>query len=161
MFNTTICEVVSNSNVTFDSINTLFISSMTCCLFHNDQVGEFSFPINFGVNGECKNLPRHNSLCCKIGGSGSLLHNTPNHYQVSVSLLISSHIAMVYFHVKISVTRQMHVKVFHIFLKSLKGILLLNLSGHPRRSTSAFLSDFRKTREMGKMSGALTLCNSS
>ena len=69
-----------------------------------------------------KKFPHYDPVCSKNGGSGSLLNNTPSHYRVSVPLLISSHIAMFYFHVKISVTRQIHVKVFHIlFVNHLKG----------------------------------------
>ena len=59
----------------------------------------------FWFNGECKNFPHHEPVCSKIGGSRSILNNTHNHYRVSVPLLISSHIAMLYFHVNISVTR--------------------------------------------------------
>ena len=70
----------------------------------------------FRLNGECKTFPHQDPVCSKIAGNGSLLNNTPSHYRVSVPLLISSHIAMLYFHVKISVARQIHVKVFHICL---------------------------------------------
>ena len=75
-------------------------------------MGEFSFPKCFDLNSECKNFPHHDPVCSKIGGSGSLLNNTPSHNRVSVPLFISSHIAMFYFHVKISVTRQIYVKAF-------------------------------------------------
>ena len=84
-------------------------------------MGEFSFSMCFGLNCECKNSPHHDPVCSKIGGSRSLLNNTHNNYRVPVSLLISSHIAMLNFHVKISVTRQIHVKVFHFFVNHLKG----------------------------------------
>ena len=63
-------------------------------------MGEFSSPMYFGLNDECKNFPHHDPGCSKIGGSGPSLNNTPNHYRVSVPLLISSHIAMIGFHVK-------------------------------------------------------------
>ena len=70
-------------------------------------MGEFSFPKCFGLNGECNNFPHHDPVCSKIVGSGSL-NNTPSHYRVP--LLISSHIAMLYFHVKISVARQIDTR---------------------------------------------------
>ena len=77
---------------------------------------------SFGLNGECKNFPHQDPVCSKIVGSGSLLNNIPSHYRVSVPLLILSHIAMLYFHVKICVSRQIHVKVFHSFcVNHLKG----------------------------------------
>ena len=68
--------------------------------------------MNFGLNGECKNLIYHETVCSTIGviaGNGSLLNNTPNHYQVSVPF------AIVYFQVKICVASQIHVKKLSSF----------------------------------------------
>ena len=86
-------------------------------------MGEFSFPMCFGLNGECKNVPHHDPVCSQIVGSGSLFNNTPRHYRVSVPLLISSHIAMLYSHVKKSVLLGRYTQMSFILLK---GIQLLN-----------------------------------
>ena len=103
MLNTTICEVVSNSNATLTHSIPYSLHRLLVVCFHSDQVEDVSFPIYFGLNGECKNVSHHERGCSKFGGSGSLFNNTPNHYRVSAPLLNSSHIAMIYFRVKKSV----------------------------------------------------------